>query len=97
MGACKTANTATACTDISNLCMPDSGSGAGGSSGAGGNPGSSDAGTDATTDAGTPPKKGGGGCGCDVGAAGSGSSVGWLGMTLAGALVFARRRRGRRR
>jgi len=98
VGACKAANSPAACPTFTNLCMPDAGSGAGGSSGAGGATGSTDAGTDAGgADAATPPKKGGGGCGCDVGSASSGASASWLGMTLAGALVLARRRRGRRR
>lgn len=102
VGACKTPNTTATCTNVTNLCLPDAGSGAGGSTGAGGAGGNdggapADASGDATsgTDAGPPPKSGGGGCGCDVGA-GGGGSVGWLGVTLAGALVFARRR-GRRR
>jgi MYXO-CTERM domain-containing protein len=91
VGTCKSPNTSVACTDVTSLCMPDAGSGAGGSTG------SSDAGTDAAgSDAGPPPKSGGGGCGCDVGAGDNGTSFGWLGLTLAGALVVSRRR-GRRR
>jgi hypothetical protein len=97
LGACKVANNAASCTDVTNTCGADGGAGTGGGAGgtdggAGGTTGTS--GTTGNHDGASEAKGGGGGggCGCVVGGTGLGGSLPLLGL-LFGIVLTARRRR----
>jgi len=103
LGVCKAANTTVACTDVTVTCVPDAGGGtdamslpdgAGNDSGAG--TGGDATGSDATV---TPPKGGGGGCGCAVGTRDGRADLSMLAglFLVAGLFAGGRRRRRPRR
>jgi MYXO-CTERM domain-containing protein len=95
LGVCKTANTTAACTDVLVTCAPDAGGGADASMPDGAGTGGDATGSDATV---TPPKGGGGGCGCAVGADGERGGLSLLaGLFLVAGLVAGGRRRRRPR
>lgn len=95
LGVCKAPNTPAACTDVLVTCTPDAGGGGDAMSMPDGMTGADGAGSDATL---TPPKGGGGGCGCEVGTRdGRGELSTLAGLFLAAGLIAGGRRRRRPR